>query len=185
MIKTSDYVLKNKINTHKRLNYQYFTDINHPLADKYGFVYYHRHIFSIKIGRWIKKSEIVHHKDGNRTNNSVKNLELLTQKEHGHKHHGELPIVNCIICKKSFKQLDRKNWFCSSKCLGIFQKKIPVSDKQLSKLVWEKPMIYLAKDMGVSDRAIEKYCDRHQISRPKRGYWQKRLDSTIGSAIAL
>ncbi|QYY36748.1 site-specific integrase [Ruficoccus sp. ZRK36] len=47
-------------------------------------------------------------------------------------------------------------------------------DKDLAKLVWEKPLSKLAKDLGVSDNAIRKRCIKHKIDLPKNGYWQRQ-----------
>lgn len=47
------------------------------------------------------------------------------------------------------------------------------SDEILKKLVYEKPTSQLAKDLGVSDSAIAKYCKKRNISKPPRGYWEK------------
>ena len=43
--------------------------------------------------------------------------------------------------------------------------------EQLYELVWSKPMRHLAKDYGVSDRAMAKLCVRKQVPVPPRGYW--------------
>ena len=53
------------------LGYVYLYDPKHPLANASGIVYYHRHVMSVHLGRWITSEEIVHHKDENRTNNSI------------------------------------------------------------------------------------------------------------------
>ncbi len=47
------------------------------------------------------------------------------------------------------------------------------SDQELAKLVWEKPRSQLAKELGVSDKAIGKRCTKLGISQPSRGYWMK------------
>lgn len=48
-------------------------------------------------------------------------------------------------------------------------------DKEtLEKLVWSKPSIELAIELGVSDRMIGKWCVKLGISKPPRGYWQKK-----------
>jgi hypothetical protein len=43
--------------------------------------------------------------------------------------------------------------------------------QQLYDLVWEKPTVQVAKQIGVSDVAIAKACKRHQIPKPPLGYW--------------
>ena len=49
---------------------------NHPIANKGGNVYEHRLVMSEHIGRWLTKNESVHHKNGNRKDNRIDNLEL-------------------------------------------------------------------------------------------------------------
>ena len=44
---------------------------------------------------------------------------------------------------------------------------------QLYALVWEKPMIYVAKRFGISDVALRKICKKHGIPTPPLGYWAK------------
>lgn len=47
------------------------------------------------------------------------------------------------------------------------------SVEEMSKLVFEKPTQQLAKDLGVSDVAVGKFCKKHNIKKPERGYWTK------------
>ena len=54
----------------------------HPYASKDGLVMEHRLVMEGLIGRYLTPDEVVHHKDGNKANNSPDNLQLMTQKEH-------------------------------------------------------------------------------------------------------
>ena len=42
---------------------------------------------------------------------------------------------------------------------------------KLKKLVWAKPLIHAAKDIGVSDVALKKRCVKLDIKLPPRGHW--------------
>jgi biotin operon repressor len=43
----------------------------------------------------------------------------------------------------------------------------------LEKLLWEKPTSQIAKDLRVSEKAIEKHCKKLALKKPPRGYWAK------------
>lgn len=58
----------------------YYPD--HPDANKDGYVMKHRLIMEQKIGRRLKNNEVVHHKNHNRSDNRIDNLELMTASEH-------------------------------------------------------------------------------------------------------
>ena len=53
------------------------TSPNHPNKDKQGYVREHRLVMERYLGRYLESFEDVHHLDGNKKNNSIKNLELL------------------------------------------------------------------------------------------------------------
>jgi integrase len=44
----------------------------------------------------------------------------------------------------------------------------------LKKLVWEKPLIHAAKEVGVSDVALRKHCVKLGIELPKQGHWVRQ-----------
>ena len=46
--------------------------------------------------------------------------------------------------------------------------------QSLKKLVWQKPLIHAAKDIGVSDVALKKHCVKLGIELPRPGYWLSR-----------
>jgi len=43
----------------------------------------------------------------------------------------------------------------------------------LEKLLWEKPTTQIAKQYGVSDKAVEKWTKKYNLAKPPRGYWRK------------
>lgn len=111
--------------------------------DKKQVVPYARYLMEEYLGRKLRENEEVHHKDHDKTNDVIENLEVINSTEH-RKHHNPLKykdtIEQCYVCGKSFtftakqhsnKYKERKRkpdtvdkYFCSRKCSGIYGKKI-------------------------------------------------------------
>lgn len=54
----------------------------HPKSTKDGYIMEHDLIIECSIGRWLTKDEVVHHKNEQRDDNRLKNLELMTASDH-------------------------------------------------------------------------------------------------------
>lgn len=48
------------------------------------------------------------------------------------------------------------------------------SAEELQKMLWEKPTIQIAKELGVSDKAVAKWAKYYKLTKPPRGYWSKK-----------
>lgn len=118
----------------------------------------------------------VDHIDGDWKNNNRDNLRFLCPNCHSltsNFYHtknkyfcicGSIKIKSSKICSKCNLSKDRPN-----------SRKVSRPTKEyLEKAVWEKPTCQIAKDFGVSDTAIKKWCKRYKIDKPGRGYWQKQ-----------
>jgi hypothetical protein len=48
-----------------------------------------------------------------------------------------------------------------------------LSREELFALVWERPTREIAKELGISDVAVGKLCEKLQVPKPPRGYWAR------------
>ena len=171
--------------------YQYFIDYDHPLATgNSGRIYYHRHVASIKLGRWLQHDEQAHHIDENKLNNDINNIEVLSELEHRKLHYkkrNNLPddyewfeseIIECKWCNTTFETKYKNHLYCSKSCAALSMPELfPIDKEILSELIWKIPSTEIAKIYGCSDRTIGKKCKRYNITKPNRGYWTKQNKS--------
>lgn len=91
----------------------------------------HRFIMEEFLGRQLEYNEVVHHKNHNKQDNRLENLEVLSRAEHTkiHAKRAERVPKNCPNCKKDFLVLPsqyryslrrKSQMFCSRQCSGIF-----------------------------------------------------------------
>jgi hypothetical protein len=85
---------KNGKITDKR-GYVFIYSPNHPNATKIGgslYVPEHRLIMEKHLKRYLTEDEVVHHKDGNPSNNKLNNLKLFTKWSHNSFHSSQLKL---------------------------------------------------------------------------------------------
>lgn len=58
------------------------------------------------------------------------------------------------------------------KCMGLSYRKVSKPDKiLLEQLITTRPLTAIAKEYGVSDKTVAKWCKSYQICSKPRGYW--------------
>lgn len=62
--------------------YRLILSRDHPYCNKDGYVYEHRLIMEAYLGRYLRPDEDVNHIDGDRSNNKIENLEVMSHSEH-------------------------------------------------------------------------------------------------------
>lgn len=114
------------------------------------------------------------HINGINTDNRLENLRLLCPNCHSLTptfcgKNKKKRIYNCLTCKR---EISRSSIYCRS-CVPKKTKINWPSKDELQKLVWNSPIENLAKNLGVSSRAIHKKCKKLHINKPNQGYWLK------------
>lgn len=74
----------------------------------------HRYIMSNYLNRELSYNDVVHHKDGNKKNNNISNLELLSRSEHASEHQSKtynekFIELKCSFCNNNFYLLKTKH----------------------------------------------------------------------------
>ena len=72
-----------------------------------GYDYLHRRVMEVYLGRKLESYEVIHHKDGNKLNNDITNLEVIDRSVHMslHKEEVDMVSISCGWCQKTFNLL--------------------------------------------------------------------------------
>lgn len=85
----------------------------------------------------------------------------------------------CFHCGKQLIG-PNQDTYCSEQCFRLVSRRVVrPSKEELEKMIWTKPTTQIAKDFGVSDKAVEKWCKAYGIEKPPRGYWAKKQHSKL------
>jgi len=125
----------------------------------------HRLVMELHIGRKLDKNEIVHHIDGDRFNNDISNLRIMSVKEHSVVHNQKYPITKCCeICGNEFTPLPTKRKrqkTCSRKCseklrLSKIPRKVALSQRSeiINLLNDGISGVVIAEKYGITPQAV-------------------------------
>lgn len=76
-----------------RYGYKMIYKPEHPNAQKDGYILEHRLVMSEFLGRPLGSDEHIHHKDENKLNNNISNLEIISKSEHSKLHRKNTTII--------------------------------------------------------------------------------------------
>ena len=83
---------------HHSAGYIYIWKPNHPLVNIDGYVAEHRLVMEEHIGRYLTKDEHIHHINGNKQDNRIENLQILSNSEHRKLHTKDMSDRFCSCC---------------------------------------------------------------------------------------
>lgn len=105
------------------------TNPPHPKRNAMGLYPLHRVLMENRLGRLLRDDENVHHKDEDKSNDAIENLEVMTAADHARIHHPPASPVTLICpCGTSFllkphryrlRQKRTKGTLCCSRACGV------------------------------------------------------------------
>lgn len=111
----------------------------HPNATSTGYVLEHRVVMENHLGRLLTRREVVHHRDENKKNNDLSNLEVMTKGQHTRHHARPAAWVDltCGFCTTPFRRRANQrpevkgatHTFCTRRCYREWQKRRPVAPR--------------------------------------------------------
>lgn len=113
----------------------------------------HRHIMETHLGRKLKRNEVVHHKNGNKFDNRIENLELMSMAEHSKLHNRIYPDTKkCAICGKEFTPSPHHRHrarVCSDEC----KRKLNSNASSISIIQMSKDGVFIREWRSATDAA--------------------------------
>lgn len=145
----------------------------------------HREVMEKHLGRKLAKKEVVHHKDGDPTNNNVSNLEVMSSSDHARLHSLERPrafvTLRCLQCGCVFsreankeshnRKQGKKGPYCGKSCAGRASSCVSYGGSGLKKyehfcrLMEDSPNMlnrFVQERLGISKNTVSSYRKRYK-----------------------
>ena len=154
---------------------------SHLRAHQDGLVYVHILQAEKYLGRALKTEEVVHHIDGNKTNNAFTNLMVFaTSNMHTKYHHHIDAGSDCIlrridkvwycydvnpdvsVCLLCGREKDKKAVICKSCYIKKMTAHIPSRNTLIQDLL-SLNFVSIGRKYGVSDNAVRKWCKNYGL----------------------
>lgn len=154
------------------------------VAYENGYKLEHRFLYELYHGVKLKRTDYIHHKNHNRGDNSIDNLEMLSASEHALRHaieDGKKPIdkskLFCIDCGKPIVVGATRCPECSAarqRCPNTPTK------EELAEHIATMTNVDIAKLYGVSDKLVYKWRKRYGLpSAREQGRNKRMANSTL------
>jgi len=152
---------------------------NGKMKSKQKFIYEHRLVYEITHNEKLEKNEIVHHINGDKTDNSPENLIKMDARQHISMHLQERNVSGmhktdptyCIDCGKKITYISKRCPECAQKA-----RMIPghPTKEQLEEMLLTMNNSQIARHFNVSDTAVRKWRKRYGLPPARKA---KRLVS--------
>jgi len=170
---------------------------NHPSCNSEGFVLQHRLVMERYLGRYLSGLEVVHHRDQDKTNNSIGNLELFPSPGAHRAEHNRLMASN--LDEERVREVLREHTTTqAAKILGVnhqtlrnhfdhllekrrapHDSKDPAVIEQVRIAAGERKGIKVfVQESGISAHVVKEICERNGIAwlpKCRKGYkWKSK-----------